>query len=191
MKKFVTMFTDSSKELGSVRTLTVCAMLGAVAIVLGMLSIEIGSSIRITFSSIPNGIVALMFGPVVGGIFSGALDILKFISKPTGAFFPPMTLVTVLAGVLYGCMLYKKPLTLWRVFLAKFTVMLICNVIGNTLCLSVLYGEAFLVLLPARALKNLIMWPIDSILFYMVAKALEGIGFGITKRGMAKRPENN
>ncbi|MGN0349638.1 MAG: folate family ECF transporter S component [Roseburia sp.] len=191
MKKFVTMFTDSSKELGSVRTLTVCAMLGAVAIVLGMLSIEIGSSIRITFSSIPNGIVALMFGPVVGGIFSGALDILKFISKPTGAFFPPMTLVTVLAGVLYGCMLYKKPLTLWRVFFAKFTVMLICNVIGNTLCLSALYGEAFLVLLPARALKNLIMWPIDSILFYMVAKALEGIGFGITKRGMAKRPEKN
>ena len=45
-----------------------------------------------------------------------------------------------------------------------------------TLCLSVLYGQGFLVLLPARALKNLIMWPIDSIIFYTITKALERIG---------------
>ena len=59
---------------------------------------------------------------------------------------------------------------------AKFLVMLICNVILNTLCLSMLYGKGFFVLLPARALKNLIMWPVDSLVFYTVAKALERIG---------------
>ena len=41
MKKFVTLFTDSSDELKSVRTLTVMAMLGAIAIILGKFSIEI------------------------------------------------------------------------------------------------------------------------------------------------------
>lgn len=176
MRKFAALFTDSYKELKSVRTITTAAMLAAIAIILGMFSISIGNYIRIGFSSIPNGVAAYLFGPVVGGIFAGVLDVLKYIIKPTGAFFLPLTLVTILAGILYGVMYYKKKLTFGRVLLTKFIVMLICNVILNTLCLSVLYGQGFLVLLPARALKNLIMWPIDSAVFYLTAKALESVG---------------
>lgn len=176
MKKFVTLFTDSCRELKAVRTITTMAMLAAIAIILGMFSINIGNYIRLGFSGIPNGVVAYLFGPVAGGIFAGALDILKYMVKPTGAFFPPLTLVTILAGILYGCMYYKKKLTLPRVLVTKFIVMLVCNVILNTLCLSVLYGEGFVILLPARVIKNLVMWPIDSVVFYMTAKTLEGIG---------------
>lgn len=176
MKKFVTLFTDSYKELKSVRTITSAAMFAAVAIILGVFSINIGNYIRIGFSSIPNGICAYLFGPVVGGLFAGVLDVLKYIIKPTGVFFPGLNAVTVLAGVLYGCMYYKKPITLWRVLVAKFVVMLICNVILNTLCLSILYGKGFMVLLPARAVKNLITWPADALVFYSVMKALNGIG---------------
>ncbi len=53
MKKFVTLFTDSYKELKSVRTITTAAMLAAIAIILGMFSINVGSTIRIGFSGIP------------------------------------------------------------------------------------------------------------------------------------------
>ena len=102
--------------------------------------------------------------------------------KPTGAFCPQLTLVVMLAGVLYGCFFYKKKLTIWRVLAAKFVVMLICNVILNTLCLQVLYGQAFMAILPMRALKNLIMWPIDSIVFFGIAKTLEQIGLFRTFR---------
>ena len=173
MKKFVTLFTDSYREFKSVRTITTMAMLAALAVILGMFSIEYGQFIRIGFSSIPN----------VGGIFAGALDILKYILKPTGPFCPQLTLVTILAGVLYGCMYYKKKITLPRVLAAKFIVMLVCNVFLNTLCLSVLYGQVFMEIIPLRALKNLIMWPIDSVIFYLTAKALESIGaFEIVRR---------
>ena len=58
MKKFVTLFTDSYKELKSVRTITTAAMLAAIAIILGMFSINVGSTIRIGFSGIPNGVCA-------------------------------------------------------------------------------------------------------------------------------------
>lgn len=183
MKKFVTLFTDSYREFKSVRTITTMAMLAALAVILGMFSIEYGQFIRIGFSSIPNGIVAYLFGPTVGGIFAGALDILKYVLKPTGPFCPQLTLVTILAGVLYGCMYYKKKITLPRVLAAKFIVMLVCNVFLNTLCLSVLYGQVFMEIIPLRALKNLIMWPIDSVIFYLTAKALESIGaFEIVRR---------
>ena len=158
MKKFVTLFTDSARELKSVRTITTMAMLAAVAVILGYFSIEYGA------------------------VFHGALDIIKYLMKPTGPFCPQLTLVVMLAGVLYGCFFYKKKLTIWRVLAAKFVVMLICNVILNTLCLQVLYGQAIMAILPMRALKNLIMWPIDSIVFFGIAKALEQIGLFRTFR---------
>ena len=167
MKKFVTLFTDSARELKSVRTITTMAMLAAVAVILGYFSIEYGQFIRIGFSGIPNGIVDYLFGPVAGAVFHGALDIIKYLMKPTGPFCPQLTLVVMLAGVLYA---------------AKFVVMLICNVILNTLCLQVLYGQAIMAILPMRALKNLIMWPIDSIVFFGIAKALEQIGLFRTFR---------
>lgn len=176
MRKFAALFTDSYKELKSVRTITLMAMFAAIAVILGMFSINIGDYIRIGFTTVPNGLVSYMFGPTVGGIFAGVLDVLKYIVKPTGAFYPPLTLVTILAGILYGIMYYKKPITWKRVLFTKFVVMLLCNVILNTLCLTQLYGEGFLVLVPLRALKNLIMWPIDSFIFLSVSKALERIG---------------
>ena len=119
---------------------------------------------------------------------TAADDIIKYILKPTGPFCPQLTLVTMLAGVMYGCMYYKKKLTLPRVLITKFIVMLVCNVFLNTLCLTVLYGQAFMVILPARALKNLIMWPIDSVIFFATAKALESIGaFRFVRRAQAER----
>lgn len=177
MKKFVTLFTDSYKELKSVRTITLAAMFAALAIILGIFSISIGNFMRIGFSSIPNGLCAYLFGPVVGGLFSGMLDVLKYIIHPTGgAFFPGFTAVTVLAGVIYGCFYYKSNLTLWRVLLAKLVVMMICNVLLNTFCLTILYGKAFHLILPARLIKNLVLWPVDSLIFYSIARMLKVIG---------------
>lgn len=176
MKKFAALLTDSYKELKVVRNLAILAMFAAIAIILGFFSIDIGPYIRIGFSSVVNGMVACLFGPVTGGIFNATLDVFKYILKPVGTFFPPMTAVTVVSGLLYGFFYYKKEITLVRVFTAKFVVMLICNVILNTWCLSILYGDGFLVLLPGRVIKNVIMWPIDSIVFYMITKSLEKVG---------------
>ena len=172
MERLATLFTGSFRQLKQVKTVTVCAMLGAVAIVLGSLSIELGSTLRIGFSGIPNEIVHMLFGPVVGSVFAGTMDILKYLIKPTGAFFPGFTLIAMLAGSFY----YKKELNFWRVLAAHITVALICNVLLNTWCLSILYGKAFAVLLPARLVKNAIMCPIDAFIFYHIAKVLDVTG---------------
>lgn len=87
MKRLATLFTCSCNELKQVRTVTVCAMLGALAIVLGSFSIQVTETIRVGFSGIPNEMVHYLFGPVVGSLFAGALDILKYMLKPVGAFF--------------------------------------------------------------------------------------------------------
>ena len=134
------------------------------------------SYIKIGFSAIPNQLVDYLFGPVTGSLFAGVLDIVKYVLKPDGAFFFGFTFNAMLAAFIYGCFYYKKKLTLWRVLLAKLIVILVVNVFLNTLWLDMLYGKGFLVLLPARAVKNLIMWPIDSVIFFALTRLIEQTG---------------
>lgn len=186
MKKTAALFTASSNELKQVRTITVCAMMAAVGVVLGALSIYITDTVRIGFAGIPVTLTGYLFGPVVGGMFAGALDILKYLVKPVGAFMPAMTLVMIIKGMVFGCFLYRKPLTFGRVLAVQLVVVILCNLILNTLCLSLLYGKAFMALLAPRVVKNLIMWPIDAFIFFNIAKVLEMTGvFRILGKGRA------
>ena len=83
--------------------------------------------------------------------------------------------------------LYQKPLSLKRMLIAKLIVVVLCNIILGTWWLSMINGRAWIALLPARAIKNLIQWPVDSILFFLVARALEQAGaFRILGKGKHK-----
>ena len=176
MRKMISLFTSSHQELKHVRAITTMAMFGALSVILGYFTIQIGDYIKIGFSTIVNQFVCSLFGPVAGAVFGGTMDIVKFLIKPTGAFFPGFTLVAIVAGLIYGCFYYKRQLTLTRVLIAELTVCVICNMLMSTYFLSMLYGKGFLALLPMRAFKNIIMWPINSVLFYTVRKVLESAG---------------
>ena len=156
-------YSDSFKELKVTHNLVLCGLMAALAVVLNYTtSIFITPNIRIGFSGLPNRVVEYLFGPWVGAVFGAALDILKYLLKPDGgAFFFGYTFNVMVAGVIYGSVLYKKPVRLWRILIAEFLVKAIVNCGLNTLWL------AFMAILPARALKNVIMLPIDAaILFF-------------------------
>ncbi len=177
MHKFMDKLRFSLLEMKNLYHLVLCAMLGAVAIVLGSLSIQVGNYIRIGFSGIPNQLVAALFGPVTAGIFGGIMDIVKFILKPTGPYFPGFTISAVLGGIIYGFFYYvpmvsKQKISFWRILIAEAFVAVFVNILLGTYWLSILYGKGFLALLPARALKNVIMTPINSLIFYTVYNSL-------------------
>ena len=175
MKRLATLFSDSYHELFQVRTLTLCAMFGALAMILEQFTIKLGM-FKLGISGLPNELVHFLFGPVVGGAFGGVMDLLKFLIKPDGGFFFGYTLTAITAGVIYGAFWYKRPLSLPRILAARLAVILICNLCMNTLWLSMTTGKAFLILLPTRVTKNMIMWRVDSLLFFAVAGALEKAG---------------
>lgn len=178
MKKIKQLFSDSLHEFTVTKNLVLCGLMAALAIVLSIVaSISIGPYVKIGFSGIPNRIVEFLFGPVVGCIFGGALDLLKFMIKPDGPFFFGFTFNVMLAGLIYGCLLYHKPLSIKRIVIAEFLVKLIVNCGLNTLWISTLYGKAFFVLLPMRLLKNVIMLPIDSaIVFFALSLTKQTVG---------------
>lgn len=192
MKKEWKLWKESYLELKNIRTITTCAMFGAISIVLGYFTIQIGDFLKIGFSNIPNQIVAYLFGPVLAPIFGGAMDIVKYLIKPVGGFFPGFTITAILAGMINGCFLYRKKITWKRAFIVNFIIMFFCDIVLNTYWLSLLYGKGFLALLPLRGIKNLIMWPVNSFLMYSVIKFLEitGIFQVLEKQKTIERTES-
>ena len=165
---------DSAHELQDLRKLVFCGLMAALAVILSATAtIKLGPYLRIGFSGYPNRIVEYLLGPVVGMLFGGVLDILKyFLADGEGMFFWGYTLNPMLAGVIVGVLLYRKPLKLWRIVLAEFLLKMLINVCLGTLWSSMLYGYGFMAILPARFLKNLIQWPVDSALLFVILQTV-------------------
>ena len=172
MKKMKTLFTDSFHELKDLKTLAASAMLLAIAVVLGFYRLQLTEYLRIGFDFIAKELTGMLFGPAVGCMVGGLSDLIAYIMKPVGGFFPGFTVSTMLAGTIYGMILYKRPVSLVRIIAANTTVTVLINLILNTYWLTILYGDAFLALFPARAIKQMIMLPIEIVLFYAVARML-------------------
>lgn len=194
MSKKENMFLSSAKELKSTRNLVLCAMMAALSIILmSTTSFYITPNIKIGFSGLPNRLVDFMFGPVVGTIFGGIMDVLKFLIKPDGGFFFGYTLTAMAGGFIYGLFYYrlqiKKPLEtdakgaklvlLWikvnakailLIFIANALVKVLCNIGLNTLWSSMTTGKAFLAILPGRVIKNLIQIPTDTVFHFVLIK---------------------
>jgi ECF transporter S component (folate family) len=176
MKKMMSMMSESARELRNLKNLTVCAMMAALAVALAFTtSIQVTQDIKIGFSGLPNQVVDCLFGPVAGAMFGGALDVIKYFVKPTGAYFPGFTLSGMVAGLIYGCFYYKKNPSFVRVLVASFLVNVVVNMGMNTCWLAIMYGYGgakFLAVLKVRVIKNLIMTPVDALVFWVVMRPL-------------------
>ena len=132
MKRWRTSFTDSFQELKNVRNLAAVSMLLAITVILGFYRLQITDYLRIGFDSLAKELTGMLFGPVAACVVAGLADLISFVLKPVGAFFPGLTLSAMLAGVIYGVVLYRRPLTLKRVILANVLVTVFVNLLLNT-----------------------------------------------------------
>lgn len=168
------MWAGSAGELGSLRNIVFCGLMGAMAIVLSLVgTIRLGPTMKIGISKIPNLMVDCLFGPFVGGLFGAVMDVLKYLVNPDGTFFPGFALSAAVAAVIYGCFWYRKKLTIWRILIPEVLVKLMVNLGLNTLWLELLYGKGFLVLLVPRIASNLIQLPVDVLVSWIVLNALQ------------------
>ncbi len=186
MKRFFSMFSSSAKELNNVRCLAVTGMLLALAIVIRSFSIEITPEIRISFGFIPIAAIGMLYGPVVCGMSNFLLDILGYLidNKSGRGYYPPLALVTIIAGIIYGVFLYRKQLGFIFIALSRVVVVLFCNVILNSYILYTgLIGRtldfadrtslnSFYVWFTPRVIKNVVQLPFDIILLCVSLPAI-------------------
>ena len=167
-------FSSSFRSLRKTNTLTTAGLLLAIQVVLGSYgTIEVTDSLKISLSHLALAPTAALFGPVVASMQGALSDIIGYLIKPTGPYFPGFTLATLLLGTTYGISLYKTKHTMTRIVITRLVVMVLINLLLNTVCLVILYGPSRLATLPVRVVKNLLQLPIDCILLYSMCRIIK------------------
>jgi ECF transporter S component (folate family) len=97
------------KTFGSVRAMTVAAMLVAMSVVIGIFCKNFlnfgGGLFRITFENLPIILSGILYGPIVGGLVGACSDLVSYLLS--SQIYPPNLIVTAGAaavGVLSGIM---------------------------------------------------------------------------------------
>ena len=169
-------YRDSLRSLRSTSTLTTAGLLLAIQMVLSSYGvIEVTDSLKISLAHLALAPTAMLFGPVVAGMQGALSDILGFMLKPTGPYFPGFTLTALLGGVIYGMFFYKTRRSTWQIIAARLVIIVFVNILLNTVFLVMLYGPSRLATTPVRALKNIIQLPFDCILLAAVTKLVKRI----------------
>lgn len=169
-------FIDSKKEIRKISSITGCAMLTALDIVLRAFRIDFSNILSIGFSSLAVAASALFYGPLLTGLAGIIADTLGYMIHPNGPYFPGFAINAFLTGVIYGCFFYQKKITVTRVILARLCISVIINLILTPLWLNMMYGNAIFAL--PRIIKNIVMFPLDAWLLYIVLKGAARIKKG-------------
>lgn len=132
---------------GSTKKLVQTALLVAIAVALRNFSylVPFGGQggMRIGVSGFFSKLPALLFGPVYGGLSSGATDLLGYLLKPDGGYLPLLTVTAVLGGVLTGLLWRAVRNTDYRRLRLGVLVLFTCIALlglGNHLALVLQWG---------------------------------------------------
>ncbi len=169
-------FKDSAKEFKSISALATTGLLIAMRTVLAVfLSFQITDTLRISVSFIANVIIGVLYGPVMGFVAGAVGDLVQFVIKPTGAFFPGWTLSAALSGLIFGLFFYKrfpkKAVDIKYILLCVVTLtveMVLINLLLGTFWCVLMYGKGFEFYFTSRFLKNIVQLPINIFVTYVI-----------------------
>jgi len=166
----------------STKSLVLAAIFVSMNIILSRLGaiMLFNGSVRFSFGNIPLILSGLILGPVVGAMTGGISDLLGFfINSHGGAFHPGFTLSSILTGTIPGLVMLLSPTkrsSLFNVVISNISILIIVSLVLNTYWLSQLQGNAYLVLLPARAATSIIITVLNILITYPLIKSLEKAG---------------
>ena len=180
-------FPESAHTLRRTQTLTTVGLFLAIQMVLSSYgTIQVNDSLKISLAHLALAPTAMLFGPVAAAIQGAMSDILGFLLKPTGPYFPGFTISAALGGVIYGLFFFESDRRLWQIVLARAVIMVFVNIALNTFFLTMLYGPSQAAMLPVRALKNAMQFPIDCLLLTAVCSTVQRIP---TPAGVRSAPD--
>lgn len=118
--------------------------------------------------------MAALFGPFWTAVGAGVADVIGMTLLAKAPFFIGFTLNAMLGGAIYGFFFYKKEITLLNSFLAVLTITVVINLMLTPLWLSYMYSIPLdsWVLWSQRLLKSVIMLPIQTMIIYVVGRAI-------------------
>jgi len=173
-----------------VYTMVVCALLTALSVVFSRFAgipVHIAGvyALRLSFGLVPVIFAGIAFGPGWGFLTGFLADMVGALLFPSGAYMPLFSFTYGFAGFLPPVLCAtREEFMRWlshpihanllpqdtslksypRLLFAIGISQLINSVLLNSLIISLLYGRAFMALLPARLLTQLILIPVFAVL---------------------------
>lgn len=185
-------WADAAAELKDLKMLVFAALIVALRVALKtVVRIPLAPSLDITPAFLANALGAMVYGPVVGAIGAVVSDFLGVMLRGDN-YFLPYVLTEIAGSMIFAMFFYRQKITPTRVILSRFTICLCVNILLQTpidmLYYLVYSGKASVVITLPRILKNLFMFPIESVVLTVFLAALQPITYrmGLTYDGEAK-----
>lgn len=154
---------QAASELKDLRKLMFAALICAMTIVIGAFYITVGENLRVYFTFFFKAVGCAVYGPVVGVIAAIVVDTLNFLMFPSGPYFPGYMLGECVSALIFSTFLYRRKITVTKVFFSKLLVNMVVNVALGSLWSKILYGQGYFFYLVKSLLKNTLLLPLEVI----------------------------
>ena len=169
----------NSKLFNSIRTLTICAMMVAISVVLGWIGRTYftfgGGNIRITFENMPIIFCGITFGPVVGFIVGILCDLVSCLVAPQPTILPLITLGAGAVGLLSGLIskLFRKKDSLVCIIPSAFSGHFAGSVILKSIALHYYYSSPLFLTIGTRAITYICICLAEIFILFSIFKNKE------------------
>ena len=167
-------------ELKDTRMLVFAALIIALRVALKLVYIPLAPNLRINVAFVANALGAMVYGPIVALISAAVSDVLGVMLAGDVYFFH--FILTELAGsLIFALFLYRAKVTPTRVILSRFCICLFVNILLQTPIMMLYYqvmmgGKSYVLTVP-QILKNLFMFPIESVLLTIFLAFMQPITY--------------
>ena len=181
---------DAALELRDTRMLVFAALMIALRVALKMVYIPLAPNLKINTAFIANAMGAMVFGPVVAIVAAVASDVLGVLLSGE-TYFLPFVLTEIAGSLIFALFLYRVKLTPTRVMLSRFCICLFVNILLQTplmmLYYQIMMGGKLYVLTVPHILKNLFMFPIESVVLTLFLSVVQPITY---RMGLTYSPDH-
>ena len=147
-----------------------------------------GGAERISLQFLASAVCGWVMGPWWGAAAAGVADLVGALIGTSGlTFFPGFTLTAALRGLCYGLLLHRKKVSFPRCLLATGVSGIVLGLLLNSFWLTFYMGKNFLAYVTAKAPFQLILFPLQAVVLYLVLRSLKKHDFD--KKAMALPPE--
>ena len=181
---------DAVLELKDTKMLVFAALMIALRVALKLVYIPLAPNLKINTAFIANAMGAMVFGPVVGIVAAVASDVLGVLLSGD-TYFLPFVLTEIAGSLIFALFLYRVKLTPARVMLSRFCICLFVNILLQTPLMMLYYqlmmGGKLYVLTVPHILKNLFMFPIESVVLTLFLSVVQPITY---RMGLTYSPDH-
>ncbi len=167
----------------STRTLVLAAIFASMNIVLTRVGVVMlfSGTVRFSLGKVPLILSGLFLGPFAGGLAGLVGDVLGVIMNSHGApmIHPGFTLSSVLTGALPGIIVIlsrRRRSSLFNVIISNLVVLILVNLVLDTLWLAQMYGNPYSVVFATRLIPHIIIAVINIAITYPLLKSLMKTG---------------